>query len=328
MPPSRSRRIGAIVCLVAFCGLAFGGATFTAGLLLGKRQAAPRVRGKSLNFYKQRSEEAVVPAAVQNPNGSVPGEFEHQAAIMIGANEMLAYHPRTFVQMVAALCKKMKVMGLIWSEEQRTEAEALLKADNLPEDSVDFYVWPAISMWVRDYGPFFVMESKNGPAHIVDYAYTQPNRDYGDLFSSSFASTFGYEFSRAGLSIEGGQSAVERRRAVRDDEHRGRAKCLPRIRRTANWKHPGEQFSIQELDASQAAGWGADPPRRHVLHDLRDQPRRRRQLHATSRTPRMPTFSTKTRSRSPRTRPPRAPCRLPASRCRNIATEIGAPTRT
>ena len=33
----------------------------------------------------------------------IPGEFEHQAAIMIGANEMLAYHPRTFVQMVAAL---------------------------------------------------------------------------------------------------------------------------------------------------------------------------------------------------------------------------------
>jgi len=205
-PASRSRfsRIGKTAALLLLSGLLFGGAAFVVGLLVGTRQAATPLRGKPLSFYKRNSEERVVPTPAQNLKGVVPAEFEHQAAVMIGANEMLAYHPRSFVQMVAAVYKKTKVMGLIESEEQRTAAVNLLKANHLPDNAVDFYVWPATSMWVRDYGPFFVMETKNGPAHVVDYAYNQPNRDYGDLFNASFASTLGYEFSRAELSFEGG----------------------------------------------------------------------------------------------------------------------------
>lgn len=190
--------------LILLAGLIFGGASFSAGLFLGQRFAGPHIRGKSLSFYHRNSEEKVVPEPAETLKGSVLGEFEHQAAIMIGANEMLAYHPRTLMQMVAALSKKTKVMGLIWSEEQRVQAINLLKANGLPKNAIDFYVWPATSMWVRDYGPFFIMEDKNGPAHIVDYAYIQPNRDYGDLFGTTFAGTFGYEFSRAELSFEGG----------------------------------------------------------------------------------------------------------------------------
>jgi agmatine/peptidylarginine deiminase len=192
------------VLLLLVCGLLFAGGSFVGGLLLGQHESALPQHGKPLSFYKGNSEERVVPEPAQTLKGAIPGEFEHQAAIMIGANEMLAYHPRTFIQMVAALYKKTKVMGLIWSEEQRTDAIALLKANKLPADAVDFYVWPSRSMWVRDYGPFFVMESKTGPAHIVDYAYIQPNRDYGALFSATFAGTFGYQFSRAELSFEGG----------------------------------------------------------------------------------------------------------------------------
>lgn len=199
---SRSRRVGKTVLLLLFCGLLFGAASFLGGLLIGEHHATVGVRGRSLKIHK--SEEAVVPAPAENAQGRVPGEFEHQAAIMIGCNEMLAYHPRTLIQMVAALRKQVKVMGLIWSEEQRTQALALLKANGLPEDSIDFYSWPAKSMWVRDFGPFFLMQGKDGPATVIDYAYQQPNRDYGDLFGATFAATFGYEFSRAELSLEGG----------------------------------------------------------------------------------------------------------------------------
>jgi agmatine/peptidylarginine deiminase len=95
-------------------------------------------------------------------------------------------------------------MGLIWNDEQRTEAVALLKANHLPENAIDFYNWPSTSMWVRDYGPFFLMQKKDGPATLIDYQYIQPNRDYGDLFGSTFAASLGYEFARAELSFEGG----------------------------------------------------------------------------------------------------------------------------
>ncbi len=201
---SKSRRFGKTVLLLVLCGLLFGGASFLGGWLIGQHHAKVGSRGKSVKIHTSGLEEAVVPAPADEAKGRVPGEFEHQAAIMIGCNEMLAYHPRTLIQMVSAIRKKAKVIGLIWSEEQRTEAAALLKANGLPVNCIDFFVWPAKSMWVRDFGPFFLMQGKDGPASVVDYAYIQPNRDYGDLFGATFAGTFGYEFARAELSIEGG----------------------------------------------------------------------------------------------------------------------------
>ena len=200
---SKPRRFGKAVLLLVLCGLLFGGASFLGGWLIGQHHAKVGSRGKSLKIHKPGLEEAVVPAPADEAKGRVPGEFEHQAAIMIGCNEMLAYHPRTLVQMVSAIRKKAKVIGLIWSEEQRTEAAALLKANGLPEDCIDFFVWPAKSMWVRDFGPFFLMQGKDGPASVVDYAYMQPNRDYGDLFGTTFAGTFGYEFSRRNCRSKG-----------------------------------------------------------------------------------------------------------------------------
>jgi agmatine/peptidylarginine deiminase len=204
MSRPRITGISKSLLLMLVCGLVVGIGCFLVGLIVGGHQPVEVRYGKPLSFYHSHSEEAVVPAPVQNYHGRIPGEFEHQAAIMIGANEMLAYHPRAFVQMVAALHMKVKVMGLIWDEGQRAAAIDLLKADHLPADAVDFYVWPERSMWVRDFGPFFVLEKDGGPAHIVDYRYGEPNRDYGDLFNATFAGTFGYQFIRAELTFEGG----------------------------------------------------------------------------------------------------------------------------
>ena len=204
VPRARFRRVGKTVLLLLVCGILFGGASFIAGVFVGEHQTrVGGVRGKSLKIHNG-SEETVVPAPTEAATGRVVGEFEHQAAIMIGCNEMLAYHPRTLIQMVSALRTHVKILGLIWSKEQRKLAIDLLKANGLPEDCIDFYTWPAKSMWVRDFGPFFLMQGKNGPATVVGYAYAQPNRDYGDLFSASFAATLHYEFERAELSFEGG----------------------------------------------------------------------------------------------------------------------------
>jgi agmatine/peptidylarginine deiminase len=201
---SRTRRVSKAVLLLLLCGLLFGAASFVGGLLIGKHQAEVGLRDKPIEADRHKTEEEVIPAPAERVEGRIPGEFEHQAAIMIGCNEMLAYHPRTLIQMVSALRTKVKVIGLIWNEQQRTQAVDLLKANGLPEDCIDFYPWPSRSMWVRDYGPFFLMQGKDGPAIVVDYAYTQPNRDYGELFGTSFAGTFGYKFTRAELSFEGG----------------------------------------------------------------------------------------------------------------------------
>ena len=134
-------------------------------------------------------------------------------------------------------------------------------------------------MWVRDYGPFFLTQGKEGPASVIDYAYTQPNRDYGELFGTTFAGTFGYEFARAELSFEGGNLLTN-----------GDGLCVTTntiAAQNASRGYDETQIgnvlannSIQTMDASQAARRRTDRPRGYVLHDLRHKPGHCRQLHA------------------------------------------------
>ena len=49
----------------------------------------------------------------------VPAEFEHCSAIVLGCNELVAYHPRVFTDIVAALRGKIDILGLVNDDAQR-----------------------------------------------------------------------------------------------------------------------------------------------------------------------------------------------------------------
>ncbi len=139
-------------------------------------------------------------ADVKSP-GRVVGEFEHQAGLILGVNELVQYHPQTLVQIVAAVHDHIKVIGVVANAEQRTKTIALLEANHLPSGAVDFFQWPVEAMWVRDYSPYFVVGDRET---AVNYTYSEANRDLEDSFSVAFAATFRLPFDHCHLTLEGG----------------------------------------------------------------------------------------------------------------------------
>ncbi len=186
--------------ILLVCGAVLASTGFFAGIELegfrfvraDSAGAAATVRG---------TEEHVWPIADAKTEGRICGEFEHQAALILGVNELVQYHPETLARMVAALHDRIKILGVIANDEQRARTLSLLREHGLSEDSIDFFQWPVEAMWVRDYAPFFVVGD-----HItaVNYTYPEQNRDLEDNFGMAFAATFHMHFDHCHLTLEGG----------------------------------------------------------------------------------------------------------------------------
>ncbi len=186
--------------ILLICGTVLASAGFFAGVELeGFRffrtestHAATNLRGV---------DEHVWPVPDVKTDGRICGEFEHQAALILGVNELIQYHPKTLADMVAAIHDRIKILGVVANDEQRAQTLALLREHGLSEDSIDFFHWPVEAMWVRDYSPFYLVGD-----HVtaVDFTYPEQNRDLEDNFGMAFAATFRLHFDHCHLTLEGG----------------------------------------------------------------------------------------------------------------------------
>lgn len=131
----------------------------------------------------------------------MPAEFERHDALMLGFNELAEFHPKTLVDIVRAIDGRMKLLGLISQPEQEPSILDLLKSFGVPTDHVHFFLWPAASMWVQDFGP---QELVNGHARVVDFDYHHAGRDQENQLPMAFAATFGMKIAHCKLTLEGG----------------------------------------------------------------------------------------------------------------------------
>jgi hypothetical protein len=173
------------------------------GFLAGIEVEAHRKAGSALSdpTPSPTDDPAVRPIADLTTSGRVVGGFEHQAAMILGVNELVKYHPQTLAQIAAAIHVRIKIIGVIANEDQNAKTVALLRANNLPEDCIDFFQWPVEAMWVRDYAPYFLVGDHTT---VIDHTYPERNRDFEDSFSIAFAATFGPHYTHARLKLEGG----------------------------------------------------------------------------------------------------------------------------
>lgn len=141
------------------------------------------------------------PALDAAEGARIPGEFEHQEAVMLGFNELIELHPQTLVDIVRAIDGRKKIVGLISRPEQEQLALGLLKMNGLKTEHVSFFLWPAASMWVQDFGP---QQLVNGDVRIIDFAYHHPGRDAEDELPMAFAATYGMKIAHSKLTLEGG----------------------------------------------------------------------------------------------------------------------------
>ncbi|MEO0132076.1 MAG: agmatine deiminase family protein [candidate division WOR-3 bacterium] len=112
--------------------------------------------------------------ATAPPEGWVetPAEFEPVRGVFITwIYSQSSYRPifREIVREVAAVAR----CYIIASAADTTSIKSYLISGGVPLDSVVFYVWPYNSIWIRDYGPWFIRKADGGEG-IVDFIYNRP----------------------------------------------------------------------------------------------------------------------------------------------------------
>src|SRR5690348_4764920 len=146
-------------------------------LLGGVLTAAAFYAGRWVQDYRRSERDspsfsgnqaAVRPMPDPRPAGRIPAAFEHQAALLLGVNGLLEVDPEAFVQIVAAIHDRIKIIGVITNQKQEAQATELLKSHGLPQSNVQFFQWPVESMWVRDYAPYFMVGDHTT---VIDFTY-------------------------------------------------------------------------------------------------------------------------------------------------------------
>jgi agmatine deiminase len=77
---------------------------------------------------------------------------------------------REIVREVVSSCKAYIIPG---SSSDTTSIKSYLTSGGVPLDSVRFYVFPNNSVWMRDYGPWFIRR-QDGTEGIIDFQYNRP----------------------------------------------------------------------------------------------------------------------------------------------------------
>jgi agmatine/peptidylarginine deiminase len=160
--------------------------------------SAKRISESSHTISKKTGFGPAVDAAA---SGRIVGEFEHQDAIMLGFNELLEYHPKTLCNIVAAIGTRATILGLISDPKQEQRTVDLLASHGLATENVRFFLWPAISMWVRDFGPRTLVGDN---LRLIDFNYHFEGREVENQLPLAMAAKYGMKIEPSQLTMEGG----------------------------------------------------------------------------------------------------------------------------
>ena len=137
------------------------------------------------------------------PRFRMPGEFEPQDAIIIGCSTLVQDAPQVFLNVVRALWQRVRLIGLVDSENRETLGRMLLSSAGLSQDAVRFVRVPASSMWVRDFGPTTVIDDRGGRS-FLDFDRRHLRRADVRTATEHLASILGVPHVPVDLSLAGG----------------------------------------------------------------------------------------------------------------------------
>jgi agmatine deiminase len=140
-------------------------------------------------------------AAATQPG--LAADFDPCGAVILGGTQLVAYHPRAFVDMVQALQGQAPIFVLVDSDSKRDQAQDLLRTAGLPDDVVTYFIVPSNSMWVRDFGPVFTRHA-NGQFYVINTHYVEPDRPDDDQFPRYVAGYFRLPVMDCPLIVTGG----------------------------------------------------------------------------------------------------------------------------
>jgi len=137
----------------------------------------------------------------------LPGEFERQAALMIGTTQLIYTAPQVYVDIVSAVHRHVCVISLVSGQAEIAEAKRLLTQARVSPAAVRFIGIRLNSAWARDYGPLFSRRA-DGSVVVLDLEYSG-RRETGERATDAqvarkFARLVGARWLPMPLGIPGG----------------------------------------------------------------------------------------------------------------------------
>ena len=118
-----------------------------------------------------------------------PGPVRNVAEFERSEGVLVRYPLGIPLALVAALSEHVRVVTLVASASQQTQAAGAFQSAGVAMANVDFLVAPTESIWTRDYGPFWVATGERRIA-VVDFAYNRP-RPNDDAVPAALAAHLG-----------------------------------------------------------------------------------------------------------------------------------------
>jgi agmatine/peptidylarginine deiminase len=136
-----------------------------------------------------------------------PGEFQHQAGLILGCNEMVRHYPALFGEMASALYRNIDLIGLVSNQSELDSALGILARYEVPSSAMRFVVAPVNTLWVRDYVPMFARRA-DGSISLADFMYDPPKemdrRPLDEAFGKVLGNLLGMPVQAVPLTVEGG----------------------------------------------------------------------------------------------------------------------------
>ena len=113
-------------------------------------------------------------------------------------------HPSVLVDIVSAIHRKARILCLTGTSEDNDGIQKLLLGEGLPAGSVVFLNLPVLTMWVRDFGPICV-ENSRAELVLVDTHYRERRGNkIDDTVPESMATLLELPCREVPLTMEGG----------------------------------------------------------------------------------------------------------------------------
>ena len=109
------------------------------------------------------------PAPAQQRVLPLSGEYEKKSALLLSCKAAGMYST-VLVDIVKALCKRVPIICLVGSASEQGAVQGRFRSAGIPDSAVQFSIIPMDTMWLRDYGPFFVRQA-DGTVVVVQAAY-------------------------------------------------------------------------------------------------------------------------------------------------------------
>lgn len=133
----------------------------------------------------------------------MPAEFETKDALLLGAAQMVQFHPQVLVDIVTAVYKNVEIVSLVGFDKEQQQVADLLNEAGLPAEAVTMVQAPVRTMWARDYGPMTVLD-RHGQPFFLNATYRGRGADLDDDVPLHLAEELDIPVIKLPLTMEGG----------------------------------------------------------------------------------------------------------------------------